>query len=478
MPFLDLLRTPDTDASAPALLWEQTTYSRGEVVDAVTALAERLGRAGIGPRTKVLAALPNSPAFLFSLLAVNQCGGVFLPLSPGLTADERQRIDAIARPDFLLGEQGAFELLPGAALTPASGPRWDDDADLEGIAAIIFTSGTTGSPKGVMMTEAALRANARAVATNLALSDADRTLLFLPLHYTYALSQVLSTWMAGGSILLLRNLFFPQLAFDAIAHGGVTGFGGVPASLTILTDHAERASGDRGALRYVLSAGGPLRQALAARVQQAFPGVAVVNNYGCTEIGPRATMVDYGVHPGKMGSIGCAIPGVEVCVVRPDDTLADPGEVGEIALRGPSLMRGYYRAPEATAARMSARGFHTGDYASADADGFLFYEGRRDDIFKSAGEKISAQEIEEVVLQHVAVAEAAVVPIADPRVGAVPVAYIVLRPGASCTERELQTFCGGRLSLRKVPRAVHFVDALGKTASGKVQKYRLRELAS
>ena len=140
-------------------------------------------------------------------------------------------------------------------------------------------------------------------------------------------------------------------------------------------------------------------------------------------------------------------------------------------------MKGYYRAPDATAARMSPHGFHTGDYAYADRDGFLYYQGRRDDIFKSAGEKISAQEIEEVVLQHEAVSEAAVVSLADPRVEAVPVAYIVLRPGASCTERELQTFCGRRLSRRKVPRAVHFVEELSKTASGKIQKYRLRDLA-
>ena len=476
MSLLDLLQAPD-DASAPALTYEGVTWSRGELAAQAIALADRLAHAGVGPRSKVLVTLPNSPAFLLLLLAVNRCGAVFMPLSPTLSPDERQRIDDIGRPDVVISDRGALELLPGVGIAPADGPRWDDD-DLSEIAAIIFTSGTTGAPKGVMMTEAALLTNARAVAGYLGLSERDRTLAFLPLHYTYTLSQVLSTWAAGGSVVLMRNLFYPRQAFEAIAQHGVTGFGGVPASLSILARQTAGPEGEPRPLRYILSAGGPLRPALAASVRMAFPGAALFNNYGCTEIGPRATAVDYSVNPEKMGSIGCAISCVEVHVVGADDALASPGEVGEIVLRGPTLMKGYYRAPEATAARMSPYGFHTGDYAYTDRDGFLYYQGRRDDIFKSAGEKISAQEIEEVVLQHEAVSEAAVVSIADPQLEAVPVAYIVLRPGASCTERELQTFCGGRLSRRKVPRAVHFVEALTRTSSGKVQKYRLRDLTT
>jgi long-chain acyl-CoA synthetase len=456
--------------------------SRGELADGARALADRLTQAGVGPRSKVLVALPNSPAFLLSLLAVNQCGAVFMPVNPSLSPEERRRIDEMARPDVVIAEKGSLELLAGACLSHVDGPgrsdeRWDDD-ELSDVAAIIFTSGTTGTPKGVMMTEAALLTNARAVANYLALSEDDRTLVFLPLSYTYTLSQVLSTWVAGGGVVLLRNLFYPRMFFEAIAPHRVTGFGGVPASLNILASQAAGLGRDMGSLRYILSAGGPLRPPLAQAVQQAFPGAALFNNYGCTEIGPRATTVDYRANPGRIGSIGRAIPGVDLTIVRADLTVASAEETGEIVLRGPSLMKGYYRASEATAWRMSRHGFHTGDYASADRDGFLYYQGRRDDIFKSAGEKISAQEIEEVVMQHEAVSEAAVVPLADPRVEAVPVVYIVLRPGASCTERDLQTFCGRRLSRLKVPRAVHFVDSLCRTSSGKVQKYRLKDMAS
>jgi acyl-CoA synthetase (AMP-forming)/AMP-acid ligase II len=400
-----------------------------------------------------------------------------VPLNPNLTPDEQQRIDAIARPDFVISDHAGIELLPGTYLHPTGvAPYWDDQ--LKDVAAIIFTSGTTGTPKGVMMTEEALVANARSVAGYLDLTEADRTLVFLPVYYTYTLSQILSTWLAGGSIVLMRNLRYPVQALAAIANWQVTGFGGVPTSLSLLTGHAGEPGINHPSLRYVLSAGGPLGPTLIDRIQRVFPQASLFNNYGCTEIGPRATAISYRAHPEKTGSIGRAISGVTVTVVRPDLSVADPEETGEIVLSGASVMKGYYRDEATTLGRMSPHGFHTGDYGYVDRDGYLYFEGRLDDIFKSAGEKVSAREIEDVLLSHEAVAEAAVVPSPDPTLGAVPVAYAVLRPGRSCTERELRAFCAQRLSRHKVPRVVHFVEELHKTSTGKVQKHRLREAYS
>jgi acyl-coenzyme A synthetase/AMP-(fatty) acid ligase len=286
---------------------------------------------------------------------------------------------------------------------------------------------------------------------------------------------VFSTLTAGGAIVLLQTLRYPKLAFQAIADHGVTGFGGVPTSLAILARHQAASRARVESLRYILSAGGALAPALLRSIQESFPGVAVFNNYGCTEIGPRATALDCSAHPDKIGSIGRAIPDVQVTIVRADSSIADIGEIGEIVLNGPSLMKGYYRDPHTTSARMSHHGFHTGDYAYADPEGFLFYQGREDDIFKSAGEKISAKEVEDVVLAHEDIAEAAVVSRPDSLLGAVPVVYAVLRPGHFCTDRELQTFCARRLARHKVPRAVHFVDELRKTGTGKIQKQWLRQ---
>ena len=186
--------------------------SRSELEHQVRDLSSRLKNAGVEPGAKVLVALPNAPAFLISFLAVNHCEAVFMPVNPGLTQEERRRIDEVARPDVVIAEAGAVELLPGTYLSRTNCVPYNND-DVSDVSAIIFTSGTTGTPKGVMMTEAALLTNARAVAGYLGLSESDRTLVFLPLFYTYTLSQVLSTLVAGGSIVLLRNLFYPVLVF-------------------------------------------------------------------------------------------------------------------------------------------------------------------------------------------------------------------------------------------------------------------------
>ena len=214
MPLIDLLRRR-LDRTGPALVFEGSTFAPGDLVQQAAQLANLLKAAGVGRGSKVMVALPNCPAFLLLLLAVNECGAVFIPVNPGLAADERGRVDAIARPDVVITDRGTVELLPGTFLSRTSWTPYGDE-DVSGLAAIIFTSGTTGTPKGVMMTEEALLANARGVAQCLGLSDADTSLIFLPLYYSYTLSQVLSTLVAGGSLVLLRNLFFPQLVFSAI----------------------------------------------------------------------------------------------------------------------------------------------------------------------------------------------------------------------------------------------------------------------
>ena len=310
MPLIDLLRRR-LDRTGPALVFEGSTFAPSELVQQAAHLANLLKAAGVGRGSKVLVALPNCPAFLLLLLAVNECGAVFIPVSPGLAADERGRIDAIARPDVVITDRGTVELLPGTFLSRTSWTPYGDE-DVSGLAAIIFTSGTTGTPKGVMMTEEALLANARGVAQCLGLSDADTSLVFLPLYYSYTLSQVLSTLVAGGSLVLLRNLFFPQLVFSAIAEHRVTGFGGVPTSLNILATHRAPSAGSVDSLRYILSAGGPLSPAVIDRVRAAFPGAALVQQLRMhrdwssrdgsrLHVDPGQDRIDRPSHPRRLG---------------------------------------------------------------------------------------------------------------------------------------------------------------------------------
>lgn len=468
---------PSRDKSRAALVFEDQVFSYERLENEVIRTETRLRKEGVRKGSKVLLSLPNCPDFLIVLFAVSRLEAIFIPLSPQLKPGEKARILDIARPDFLIAGDGDCRLLAGACVSKRPGPAYADDPGLPGLAAILFTSGTTGLPKGVMMTPDNLLSNARSVVQYLGLAENDRTLIFLPLYYSYSLSQYLTTLLAGGTVILTENLLYPVQVFDLIRRQYVTGFGGVPTSLNILGNHPAAAAGPLDSLRYILNAGGPISPALINRLRGTFPNADVINNYGCTEIGPRATYVNYSDHPEKIGSIGAPIPGVELTLVKEDGSEAEPMETGEIVLNGPSLMQGYYRNPEATAQSSSGWGFHTGDYAHADPDGFLYIEGRRDDIFKCGGEKVSAKEIEDVLMEHPAVFEAAVVSRRDEIMGFVPVAFIVLGNGSALSAMDIQAFCLDRLSRHKVPRDIKFVSALDKSPTGKIRKYRLQEVA-
>lgn len=466
-----ILRARSADDRS-ALVFESERLSFRELWLAVEAMGGQLRAHHVRAGSKVMVALSNSPSLPISMMALSAIDAVCIAVDPFLSEHERDRILGIAQPDYILGARGEHSIRPAVWLSRLERSDEPVDAQLDGVSTIIFTSGTTGQPKGVMLSAAALLVNARSVADYLRLGPDDRTLVFLPLFYSYPLSQLLSTWLVGGAVVLMKNLRFPRVAVSLISEHGVTGIAGVPASLGLIAEHVTAPT---PSLRYVMNAGGPLSLALAQHLRAVFPSASLFNNYGCTEIGPRATAIDYTQHPEHLGSIGKAISQVNVRLIRPDLVEAMPGEIAEIVLSGPTLMKGYYRDAETTASRMSRWGFHTGDYASAGEDGFLYFQGRQDDVFKSGGEKVSAREIEEVLLEHRAVREAAVVAESDPLMGSVPVAYVVSSDEGHPSSEELQVFCRHKLSQHKTPRRIHFVPRLERTASGKVQKFRLKD---
>lgn len=455
----------------PALIFEGESLSYRQVWESVLGVGDCLSREGVWANSKVVVALANSPALPIVMMALSEIGAVSIPLNPSMAEKERTRIVGIAQPDFVACFQGQKRLVPGVSVSRVSSRSGQPDPALEGVSTIVFTSGTTGNQKGVLLSADALLINAESVVEYLELGPDDRTLIFLPLHYSYALSQLLTTWMGGGAVVLMKHLLYPAQAMKLIDQHGVTGVGGVPTSLSIL---AAQSTGPKRSPRYVMSAGAPLPPMLVRKLNAVFPGAAIFNNYGCTEIGPRATAVNYAEHPDRIGSIGRPIARVGVKLIHADQSEAEPRETAEIVLSGPTLMKGYYRDPNSTASRMSRWGFHTGDYAYADEDGFLYYQGRADDIFKSGGEKVSAREIEDVILEHNGVLEVAVVAETHPVLGHVSVAYVVRVEAGGPTEEGLRLFCRRKLSSHKVPRIVRFMDKLERTANGKVQKFRLK----
>jgi acyl-CoA synthetase (AMP-forming)/AMP-acid ligase II len=455
-----------------ALIFEGETLSYRRLWESIVTASECFAQHGVVPGSKVLLALSNSPAFVIALLALNKLGAVAIPVNPSLVQKELARVMAIARPRLLLGFQGQHRVIPGVYLSSGDVEPPAHEPELRDVCLILFTSGTTGTPKGVLLTDDALILNAQSVAEYLQLDASDRTLVFLPLYYSFALSQILTTLLVGGTVVLMKNLLYPVQAMKAVERHGITGLGGVPTSLSLLAAQNYRP---QQSPRFVMSAGGPLPSVLVKKLDSVFPRAAIFNNYGCTEVAPRATTVNYAEYPDRIGSIGRPISNVRVTLVRADRSVAGPMETGEIVLGGPTLMKGYYRDPEGTAARMSVWGFHTGDYAYADEDGFLYYQGRNDDLFKCGGEKVSTTEIEDVMLEHQGVLEVAVVAQRDAVLGHVSVAYVVRSEEGGPTEEDLQLFCRRKLSAHKVPRLIHFMDKLDRTDNGKIQKFRLKE---
>ncbi|MFN7964819.1 MAG: class I adenylate-forming enzyme family protein [Acidobacteriota bacterium] len=349
-------------------------------------------------------------------------------------------------------------------------PALASDSDL---ACVVFTSGTTGAPKGVMLSHGNLRAVTSAILEYLPLATDDRYALVLPLFHTYGKSVMLTTWFSGG-MLIFEHEFHDIHGFVArLSQQRITAFSGVPYHINMLLQRAPLAAHDLSALRWITISGSHCRHDALLELSQRLAPARVFFMYGMTETSTRATAVPPERLPEKPGSCGRPIRGVELRVTTDQGTDAQLGEPGALWIRGPNVMQGYWGEPELTAQTICDGWLRTGDVAHLDHEGFLFLHGRSDDIIKSAGERVSAKEIEEVLERHPDVAEVAVIGVPHDTLGESVTAWIVARHG-SIDESSLRSHCAQRLSPHKIPRAFRFAVQLPKTASGKVQKGRLR----
>lgn len=481
----DLLREAATRNPGPAALVGQGLHlTYPQALEAAQALAARLQAAGLCPGDRVLLVVDTGPLYPVGLFGILLAGGWAVPVNPEDPTTRHRWIAEAAqcrwvvtsRPglDVDLGSERIFAPMEEDVRAGVSAFR-PPPLDPDGEAVILYTSGTTGRPKGVVLSHRNLLLNAADVVTYLQLAPADVTLIFLPLAYSYALSQLLTAIMVGARMVFLASMLHPAYAVRVIQDHGVTGFGGVPTSFNLLCDYLERQWERLPSLRFVMNAGGPIPVPTLERLLRLLPHAEFFNCYGCTEIGPRATYLPPSEVRRRPDSIGKALPSVRLRVVREDGGDVAPGEIGEIVLQGPTLMKGYYRDPEATARAIRADGFHTGDLASVDAEGFLYFKGRLDDIFKSGGEKVCPLEVEQVLVRHPDVLEAAVIGVPHELLGMAPKAIVVPRPGRILDEAILRDWCAALLPRYCVPRVVEVRDSLEKTASGKIARARMRE---
>ncbi len=365
--------------------------------------------------------------------------------------------------DLLFSERESF---PDSPL-PEIDLDWDDPW------VICYTGGTTGLPKGAVLTHRSITANAVNTVISWGLTPDDVAILNSPLFHTGGLNVFTAPLVYIGGTSIVCKGFDPDQVFDLIRDAGVTVFFGVPTMFIMLQQHPRWEEADFSRLKIVISGGAPCPMPVFEKFWER--GVNFKTGYGLTEAGPNTFWLPPEDVRRKPGSVGFPLFHIDVKIIREDGTECAPGEVGELLIRGPHVCAGYWNNPEATAQAFRDGWLHTGDLAKRDAEGYYYIVGRIKDMFISGGENVYPAEIESVLHSHPAVAEAAVIGVPDPKWGEVGRAIVALRPGASVTEEELKAFCRERLASYKVPKSFVFVEVLPKTGAGKVDKERLKK---
>ncbi|HXA29773.1 MAG TPA: AMP-binding protein [Candidatus Angelobacter sp.] len=478
----------------PALWFEGRWSSSAELNRAGHGLAGGLRGLGIAPGDRVLVTMMNCPEVGTSYLGTWTAGGVVVPVLFLLTADELRHIAtdsgavaAITTPELLPkvrevaaavpslrrvicvgGGEGAVDFESLCAAPPVDVPH---DAGADDAAVILYTSGTTGVPKGVELSHSNLRAMAENAHQAWDPGDDQVGLGTLPLSHVYGLSTTLAGTFRRGRGVLLR-WFDPAAVLQLIEEHRVTITALVPAMMVALLDHPDRASRDVSSLRYVISGAAPLPLELLHRFESAF-GCTVLQGYGLSESTAQCALNT--PEHNRPGSVGRPLPGVEVAIADRDGTVLSPGSDGEILIRGANIMHGYHGMPAETARTVVDGWLHTGDVGRVDADGYLYVLDRSKDLIIRGGFNIIPRDVEEVLNAHPAVAQAAVIGLPDERLGEVVHADVVLSPGASVSDAELIAHCREKLASYKCPQSIHVVATLPMNSSFKVLKRQLRE---
>lgn len=381
--------------------------------------------------------------------------------------------------------EGTLRGLPGAV-------RWNDalgsgaaeaaprreciDIDL---AAIIYTSGSTGDPKGVMLTHRNMLAACASIVAYLEIRQDDVILNVLPLAFDYGLYQMIMAFCRGARLVLERSFAFPAQILGRIAEEGVTGFPGVPTMFSMLAEMKSLASFDVSSVRYVTNTAAALPVKHILMLKQMFPGARVFSMYGLTECKRCAYLPPEDLDR-KPTSVGIAIPNTEMWVVDERGERVPAGVVGQLVIRGATVMKGYWEKPEATARKLRPGPLpgevvlYTGDYCRMDDEGYLYFIGRMDDVIKSRGEKVAPKEVESALMNISGVREAAVIGVPDEALGQAVKAFVVLESGSRLAEKDLQRLCRARLESFMVPKHIVTVPSLPRTDSGKIRKIDLR----
>ncbi len=489
-------RAADQYAERPAIVFENEELSYADLAETSSRFAGGLQRMGVEPGDRVGVHLPNLPQFIIAIWGIMKAGAVPTPMNPQLRRREiaYQLRDANAK--LLIGLvqyiheiESAAEEVGGIPLVTVGGesrhtrfrqlleaPAIVVDRDDDDIALQPYTSGTTGLPKGVLLTHGNLIANTRTITQlNPVPPERDRVLVPIPMfHITGMTVMMLSPLTRGATV-------YPMLQWDAaeamriIEQYRINDFLAVPTIYIDMLRHPRVSETDFSSLEVCISGGAKTPVPVMQKFDQL--GVPIYEGYGLTETSP-VTHTNLAAPERVLGSIGWAIPDTECKIVDETGQEVPTGETGELCIRGPQVMKGYHNQPKANANAFDDAGFfYTGDLAQVDEEGYFYIVDRVKDMINPGGFNVYPKEVEQVLYEHEAVAECAVIGVPDERKGETVKAFVVLNgahPGSDDLVEEMKNHCLREIAPYKHPRTIEFVDELPKTASGKIQKYRLR----
>jgi fatty-acyl-CoA synthase len=472
---------------------ETTTY--GEMAARVAALAGGLSERGVGKGDVVGLLSYNCPQFLETVFAANYLGAIAMPINWRLAAPEVRYILEHSEARALVSDESladvANEATKGmeatllrasistlAELRSASTPPPPVPAAADDVHRLMYTSGTTGRPKGVMLTHANLAWKNMAHLIEFGFTNADLGLACGPLYHVGALDLTTTTLIAAGATTIIHRVFDAAAVVDELERSRVTTVWLAPAMVNAIMALPDVEQRDLSSVRVIINGGEKMPVPLIERLQRTFPSAWFADAYGLTETVSGDTFLDRESIVTKLGSVGRPCLYLELDIWDGQGRSVAAGERGEIVMRGPKVFKGYWRDPDATAKAFDGGWFHTGDIGVRDDDGYLFIVDRLKDMIVSGGENIAGSEVERVLYEHDAVLEVAVVARPDDRWGEVPVAFVVLRPDSIATADALLEHCRAQLARFKVPREVTFLDALPRNPSGKVLKRELRSASA
>jgi long-chain acyl-CoA synthetase len=466
--------------------------SYADLTEHAGAFGQHLATLGVGPTSFAVLPVENSIEYVIALLGILASGATVVPLNPDTSASELQTILSDCGAHVLIARERVLERLGcigGSPHTVALSANLIENlarfgkipdtgvppALPEDPAMVLYTSGTSGRPKGVVLTHLNLLANTLSIVEYLRLTSADSIVNVLPFFHSFG-NSVLLTHLAAGAEIVIENRFaFPNQVVQTMQSARPTGFSGVPTTFYILLHKTTFLKQDWSFLRYISQAGGGMRVETVRQLSDALPAAAIYIMYGQTEASARLSYLPPEMLDQKPGSIGVPIPGVELDLLDAEGRPVHGDDQGEIVARGDNVMRGYLNDPEGTAEALRGGWLHTGDIARRDRDGFFTIAGRQGDFIKSAGHRISPGEIEEVIAAGVpGIEDVAVIGVPDEVLGEAVAACVSCSPD-KFDAAAIIGVCRAHLPLHKIPKHVFHDNEIPRTASGKKQYFLLRE---